>query len=97
MRSGGKGSLDILIFRGVLFFVEVLGVDAVMQTLAELLGRDAALVRGQVGAGLPSGRWAPNAGTKKNLRTTKMSAMAPTLSRFSTADSWPTTMWRAMA
>ena len=31
------------------------------------------------------------AGTKKNLRTMKISAMAPTLSRFSTAESWPTT------
>ena len=49
------------------------------------------------GAGLPSGRWAPKAGTKKNLRTTKINAMAPTLMRLSRADSWPTTMWRAMA
>ena len=29
--------------------------------------------------------------TKKNLRTMKIRAMAPTLSRFSTAESWPTT------
>ena len=43
------------------------------------------------GAGWPSGRWAPKAGTKKNLRTIKIRAMAPTLSRFSTAESWPTT------
>ena len=49
------------------------------------------------GAGWPSGRWAPKAGTKKNLRTMKISAIAPTLRRFSMADSCPTTMWRAMA
>ena len=31
------------------------------------------------------------------MRTMKISAMAPTLSRFSTAESCPTTRWRAMA
>ena len=36
-------------------------------------------------------------GTKKYLRMMKISAMAPTLTRFCTASSWPTIMWRAMA
>ena len=34
---------------------------------------------------------------QRNFRTIKISAMAPTLSRFSSAESWPTTRCRAMA
>ena len=56
-----------------------LGLGALLQAGEKSIGGDAALAR------------APKAGTKKNLRTMKISAMAPTLSRFSTAESWPTT------
>ena len=49
------------------------------------------------GALRPPGMVAPNAGTNRNLRTKKISAMDATLIKFSTADSCPTIIWRAMA
>ena len=49
------------------------------------------------GAVSPPGSFWPKDGTKKYLRMMKISAMAPTLTRFCTASSWPTIIWRAMA
>jgi len=63
----------------------------------EPVGGDAALGRGKIRRGVTVRQVRTEGRNKKNLRTMKISAIAPTLSRFSTAESCPTTRWRAMA
>ena len=55
------------------------------------------LVEAISGAGSPPGSFCPKDGTKKKRRMMKIIAMAMTLTRFCSASSCPTIMWRAMA